>query len=247
MRKVMMILAVWTSLLSQGAMADDLFPLDHVPLGSDANTVERLCPTLKWADFRMDPSDKPTGKVIATVKLSGQFWDGALLGLPDGRLESVAYVSAFAAIEKKREIVPVIFRELLARYGQPDQTLACERFAMKGTRNAPLFLWRRQDRVIAFEYTPFAAATDDKLDIGLQVMLPDVLEKRYKVVVITPAEMERLTVDVAGITVPPPSAAGEVGERGISPYLWPVVRIVGALAAAAGFILVKKAGRPQNR
>ena len=249
MKKLFTILITWCSLLSIHVMADDLYSLDHVPLGSDANTVERLCPTLKRADFRMDPDEKWMGKVMATAKLEGRFWDGVVLALPDGRLESVAYVNAFAAIEKKHEIVPVIFEELLRRYGRPDQVLACERLTMEGKRNAPLFLWKMPDRVIAFSYTPFDATTDGKMNVGLQVMIPDLpLSQRYKVVEVPPAEMEQLTVDVAGITAPQvspaPIANGTTGQ-GRSPYLWPVVGIVGALAIAAGFILVKKAGRPR--
>jgi hypothetical protein len=249
MRKAMMILAVWTSLLSQGAMADDLMPLDHVPLGSDANTVERLCPTLKWADFRIDPVDKGMGKVIAFVELKGEFWNVAMLAFTNGRLDLVGYSRVLAESAANKELIRQIYTDLVTRCGKPDQVVASEQVITDGTRNAPIFVWNKKGRTIIFTYTPLAAVTyHDKQTLALQVTLPEKqLSERCKIVEVSAAEMERLTEDVASITVPPASIASGTSERGRSPYLWPIVGIAMVAAIAAGILLVKRAGKPQNR
>lgn len=245
MYRVLMILAMSATLLSTRAYADDLFPLDKIALGMDVKAVESMAPDLQWGPVEKTPSGDVT-RGVAIVRCDGRFWNGSLVSFGNGAVESLAYSRSLGSVTDKQEAVPLIFRELLTRYGKPDQVLACQQPAMKGMQNEPLFVWRRDDKVIAFQYTPFASTTGPIGNVVLQVMLPSLpLDKRYKVVDVPASEMDRLTVDVAGIVASPTPAASSVPvakpvtTKSSTTYIWPAVGAV-ILALVVGILIGRK-------
>jgi hypothetical protein len=109
---------------------------------------------------------------------------------------------------------------LLLRYGKPDEVLACSQPAASGFCDAPLFLWRRKELVIALSYTPFSLASSGRQIVGLQVMLPEVpLERRYKTLEATAAEIELLSQDVRDINPMQPARQSDINEPNRRPVM----------------------------
>jgi hypothetical protein len=231
------------------ARADDLLPLDSIPLGMDVNSVRALGMDINWEPFgKINRTDSV--HTMAFVKIKSQFWDAAaMLAFTNGRLDLVGYGRVLAESAANKELIRQIYTDLVTRCGKPDQVVASEQAITDGTRNAPIFVWNKKGRTIIFTYTPLAAVTyHDKQTLALQITLPEKqLSERCKIVEVSAAEMERLTVDVAGITAPPippaPIANGTTGQ-GRSPYLWPIVGAI-VVAVAAGGLWAKKAGKPK--
>ena len=126
------------------------------------------------------------------------FWSNCMVRVKGGNIVSIGYTSVEDSVDNVKRYIPVIFEKLVERFGNFENRYIAEHLSKGPKVMAPIFVWKSENTVVGFSYTPFKKYTEGEIFKCILTLLDNQSDwkERLSITDVDPNEMEELFRDV---------------------------------------------------